>query len=182
MGPWPTSPSDFHSKTTESCAYLLVPPSNHSEICSFLIFWLEIWCHYLGKCIWKFEVSKNQHGSHDTFFLVLHNHIQWNLSHSRFQTFRVRLWCILKNVMSLQWGFPKMGESLQFHSGTCILTPYLELTIPVLLKTSFKYRFHPLAPLTPPPYLILLAPPFLPPPPCPFPQPLLPTIWPPRQK
>ena len=76
------------------------------------------------------------------------------------------------------WGIPR------FRSGTCVPIPYLEQTIPVLFKTSFKYRFHPPYPtsLTPPPLPHPLPPPFLPPPPCPFPQPVPPTIWSPLPK
>ena len=78
MGTGPTSPSDFYSKTTESCAYSLIPPSNHTEFCLFWSFWLEIYSHYLRKCIWKFEVShifEKSRWRTSSFFLVLHNHI-----------------------------------------------------------------------------------------------------------
>ena len=78
-------------------------------------------------------------------------------------------------------GFPAI--SFQFRIGTCIPTPESELTIPVLFKTSFKYRFHPpWPPLTPPPLPHPLVPPLLALPPCPFLQPLPPTIWPPLPK
>ena len=132
-------------------------------------------------------MSKNQHGGHDTFFLVLH-HPRHEISRtSRFRTFRGENMTFLQDNDVITWGFPQNWGfpviSFRFRIGTCVLTPESELTIPVLFKTSFKYRFlPPLPPLYSTPLPHSLAPPFLPPPPCPFLQPLAPTMCPPHQK
>ena len=120
----PTSPSDFYSKTTESCAYSLIPPSNHTEFCLFWSFWLEIYSHYVRKCIWKFEVShifEKSRWRTSSFFLVLHNHIPVkSLAFSFSEFFSARLWRIFENVMSLQWGNPsKIGDTPDFVMILC---------------------------------------------------------------
>ena len=125
----PTSPSDFYSKTTESCAYSLIPPSNHTEFCLFWSFWLEIYSHYLRKCIWKFEVSHIFEKSRwrTSSFLVLHNHIQWNLSHISFSDFSGEIMMYFRERDVITGRFPKKrgfpAISFRFRIGTCVPTP-----------------------------------------------------------
>ena len=73
-------------------------------------------------------------------------------------------------MMSLQGNsLPKLGKPTeiaifgQFHLVMCMPITKLNVMIPVLLKTSFKYRFHPLGPplphpLGPPPCATPLVP------------------------
>ena len=118
-------------------------------------------------------MSENQHGGHDTFFLVLH-HPRHEISHtSRFRTFRgenvmfLRDYDVITQGFPQNWGFPMI--LFQFRIGTCIPTPESELTIPVLFKTSFKYRFlPPCPPLLHPPYPTPLPHPSCPNPLAPF--------------
>ena len=237
MGPGPIqSPSNFFSKTTESCAYSLTPPSNQTEICSQFLFQDSKYSHLPTIFIWNFQVDVDpwaldppyppiflQNGlsyslltwktykyHHNVFIsqIVKENMLsllqKLNLKSlsepktmkSRWLTFFLG-WCnteFSRNLVSGEImtyfrerdvittgipqnrGFPMI--SFWFRIGTWVPTPESELTIPVLFKTSFKYRFHPLAP----PYPTPLPPPFLPPLPCPFLQPLPPTICPPPTK
>ena len=81
-----------------------------------------------------------------------------------------RLWCHYMGIPCQNWGNPlKIAIFCRFHLVMCIPITKLNVTIPVLLKTSFKYRFHlpcfPLTPLPcptpcPTPLALTLLPPF----------------------
>ena len=108
---------------------------------------------------------------HSFFLWVLHNHHQnhgWNLSQSHFSN----------KIMMFFWDYDVITMGIphdfgRFRIVMCIPITKLNVTIPVLLKTSFKYRFHPFHP----PY-----PPFLPPPPAPLSTTPSPNNLPPCQK
>ena len=96
--------------------------------------------------------------------IITQSHTVKSLAHLIFRLFgwdydvSARLWCHYMGIPCQNWGNPlKIAIFSQFHLVICILITKLNVTIPVLFKTSFKYRFHPLAPLAPP-----LAPPPLP--------------------
>ena len=81
---------------------------------------------------------------------------------SRFRTFLGEIMMFLWDYDVITGGFPKkLGISCDFGPFClvkCIPINKLNVTIPVLLKTSFKYRFHPLGPHLPhPPSPTLLA-------------------------
>ena len=59
-----------------------------------------------------------------------------------------RLWCHYRGIPQKS-GIPH--DFSWFHLVMCIPITKLNVTIPVLLKTSFKYRFHPLGPPLPHP-------------------------------
>ena len=106
------------------------------------------------------------------------NH-SWNLSPSRFWSENVTF--LREYDVIIGDSLPKFGETpwkLRFQPISSRNVHPDNQTIPVLLRTSFKYRFHP--PCSPPystPLPHPLTQPFLAPTPCPFLQPLPPTIF-----
>ena len=94
-----------------------------------------------------------------------------------------RIWCHYMGIPCQNWGNPlEIAIFSRFHLVMCIPITKLYLMTAVLLKTSLKYRFHPLAPLPHPPCPSPLAPPHLPPPLALFPQPFSRQFGPPCQK
>ena len=107
--------SNFPGKMAKPAAYSLIPPSNHINISPYLKYKDMMSTIWSTIPIWKFEVShifEKSRWRTSSFFLVLHNHIQWNLSHISFfglfgRDYDVfpRTWCHYKGIP------PKIGDS-----------------------------------------------------------------------
>ena len=123
-------------------------------------------------------------------WVTLHNPISVkSLAHLVFRLFgwdydvSARLWCHYKGIPCQKLGKPpKNCDFGQFCLVMCIPITKLNVTIPVLFKTSIKASPHPLSSPPSPPHHQPPFPTLLAPPPCPFLQTLTPNNLPPQQK
>ena len=145
---------------------------SHWNLFLVIISRLEIapFCHNISSKFWSEQ--KSTWWPWHLLLGIAQSHTMKSLAHLVLGLFgqdydiSLRLGCHYKGIPCKKLGKPpEIAIFGRFHLIMCILITKLNVTIPVLFKTSFKYRFHP----TCTPYPTPLGPPPLSNPSCPHP-------------